>query len=382
MASCSLVPLSPLRPLRYQPQLSSARLSEPPLNTADMSSLAVIIRRSHHVLSRLPSLNSTCTTCTYSVPLQRSALCRLPYTAGPRLFSSSSQPSTSLSQDPRNPPADFLDKKASLHELELVHRADLPQSLVTLTHYHRLVEQYERECQQPMPDEMRRQLLPYRYDVGHELKFDILHPPPLPPLDRGELGSGDYDRAMQELQKSPHDMIDPTGRTPVYSLMALEGVGYAVTARAATIAAVQFMAASADVLAQGSVEVDISHIAEGNTATVKWRGKPVFIRHRTPHEIDRARRDDELARNGQLRDPQLDEERVKREDYLIVVGICTHLGCVPLSGAGDFQGFFCPCHGSHYDTSARIRKGPAPLNLQVPPYEFVAPLKIKLGGTV
>ena len=308
-------------------------------------------------------------SCTYFAPVR---------------FSSSEQSTSAASRDPLHPPPDFLDKKAALRERELAaHTADFSQSLFTLTQYHRTVEEYERQMKQPMPDELRRQLLPYRYDVGHELKFDALHPPPLPPIDRAEVGTGDYDRIMEEVQIDPRERIGPTGRTPVYSLMALEGVGYVATARAATIAAVQFMSASADVLAQGSVEVDISNIAEGSTSTVKWRGKPIFIRHRTPHEIELAKRDDQLARTGQLRDPQLDEERVKREDYLVVVGICTHLGCVPLSGAGDFgPGFFCPCHGSHYDTSARIRKGPAPLNLQVPPYEFVAPLKIKLGGTV
>ena len=134
----------------------------------------------------------------------------------------------------------------------------------------------------------------------------------------------------------PLKRVDPTGRTPVYSLMALEGVGYAMTARAAALVAVQSMAASADVLAQGSVEVDISNIAEGVTSTIKWRGKPVFIRHRTAHEIERAHSEDELARSGQLSDPQLDEERVQRDDYLVVVGICTHLGCAPLSAAGDY----------------------------------------------
>ena len=158
-----------------------------------------------------------------------------------------------------------------MHERELVHTADFAQSVPTLTQYYRLVEEYEREYGQPMPDELRKRLLLYRYDVGHELKFDVLHPPPLPAIDRGEIGSGDYDRTMEEVLMDPRKMIDPTGRTPVYSLMALEGVGYVATARAATIAAVQFMAASADVLAQGSVEVDISNIAEGVTSTIKWQ---------------------------------------------------------------------------------------------------------------
>ena len=264
----------------------------------------------------------------------------LPPPTAPDISHTSCQPSW----DPLNPPPGFLNKKAALHEQELVHSKDFAQSVPTLTQYHRIVEEYERQLKQPMPEELRDKLLPYRYDVGHELKFDNLHPPPLPPVDRGEVGSGDWDRTMEEAQVSgdPLNRVDPTGRTPVYSLMALEGVGYVMTARAATLAFVQYMSASADVLAQGSVDVDVSAIAEGVTSTIKWRGKPVFIRHRTPHEIERAKREDELARTNQLRDPQLDEQRVKRDDYLVVVGICTHLGCVPLSAAGDYEGFFCP----------------------------------------
>ena len=127
------------------------------------------------------------------------------------------------------------------------------------------------------------------------------------------------------------------------------------------------MSASADVLALASAEFDIGSIAEGTTLTVKWRGKPVFIRHRTEAEI-KAEADVNVA---SLKDPQADLDRVKGDPkWLIVLGICTHLGCVPISGAGEFGGWFCPCHGSHYDTSGRIRKGPAPLNLELPPYKL------------
>ena len=121
------------------------------------------------------------------------------------------------------------------------------------------------------------------------------------------------------------------------------------------------MNASKDVLALASLEVDLSSIGVGDSVTVKWRGKPVFIRHRTPEEIAEAN----SADLGSMRDPETDESRVKDPDWLVVLGICTHLGCVPINGAGDFNGYFCPCHGSHYDTSGRIRKGPAPLNLEV-----------------
>lgn len=126
------------------------------------------------------------------------------------------------------------------------------------------------------------------------------------------------------------------------------------------------MSASADVLAQAKVEVDLASIPEGKNVIIKWRGKPVFIRHRTGDEIKEAEDYDWK----QLRDPQPDSDRVKKPEWLIMLGVCTHLGCVPIGEAGDFGGWFCPCHGSHYDISGRIRKGPAPLNLEVPAYDF------------
>lgn len=131
----------------------------------------------------------------------------------------------------------------------------------------------------------------------------------------------------------------------------------------------------ASVKALASIEVDISSIAEGAAITVTWRGKPVFIRHRTAEEIAAA----EKADMGELRDPQPDSARVQKPEWLIMVGVCTHLGCVPLGQKGDFGGWFCPCHGSHYDTSGRIRKGPAPHNLAVPEYVFLDENKIKIG---
>ena len=139
---------------------------------------------------------------------------------------------------------------------------------------------------------------------------------------------------------------------------------YASVARLAVIKFVASLSASADVLALASAEFDVGGIAEGTTLTVKWRGKPVFIRHRTDAEIAR----EQVVELSGLRDPQLDSARTQDPKWLIVLGICTHLGCVPISGAGEYGGWFCPCHGSHYDTSGRIRKGPAPLNLELPPY--------------
>lgn len=136
---------------------------------------------------------------------------------------------------------------------------------------------------------------------------------------------------------------------------------------------------SADVLALSSIEVDLSGIAEGEAKTVSWRGKPVFIRHRTKEEIEQAKVDD-----GSTPDPQNDAERVQKPEWLIVMGICTHLGCIPsgqkpTANRGEYGGWLCPCHGSHYDTSGRIRKGPAPKNLEVPEYKFVNDKTIKIG---
>jgi len=135
-----------------------------------------------------------------------------------------------------------------------------------------------------------------------------------------------------------------------------------------------------DTLALGSTEVDLSEISVGQSKTVKWRGKPVFIRRRTVEEIAEAKNIDIAS----LRDPISDEERVQKEEWLVLEGVCTHLGCVPLGQKisdtkGEFNGWFCPCHGSHYDSSGRIRKGPAPENLAVPPYEFINDTTIKIG---
>ncbi len=135
-----------------------------------------------------------------------------------------------------------------------------------------------------------------------------------------------------------------------------------------------------DTLALSTVEVDISAIPEGESKTVMWRGKPVFVRHRTAKEIEEARAVDVSS----LTDKQSDEQRVQKAEWLVTVGVCTHLGCIPMGqkpteDRGEFGGYFCPCHGSAYDTSGRIRKGPAPKNLEVPQYEFVTDTKIKIG---
>lgn len=143
---------------------------------------------------------------------------------------------------------------------------------------------------------------------------------------------------------------------------------------------VNSMNPAADVLALASTEVDVKSLAPGQAITVVWRGKPIFIRHRTPADI-KAATDVSLT---ELKDPQADSARVKKAEWLVMIGICTHLGCVPLGqkpadNKGEFGGWFCPCHGSQYDTSGRIRKGPAPANLAIPPYVFTSDTAVRIG---
>jgi len=137
---------------------------------------------------------------------------------------------------------------------------------------------------------------------------------------------------------------------------------------------------AADTLAASTTEVDLSPVAVGQGVTVVWRGKPVFIRHRTPEEIEAAR----AVPTNSLPDPATDQSRAIKPEWLVLVGVCTHLGCVPLGtkptdARGDYGGWFCPCHGSHYDTAGRVRKGPAPLNLAVPTYAFTSDTSIRIG---
>jgi ubiquinol-cytochrome c reductase iron-sulfur subunit len=132
-----------------------------------------------------------------------------------------------------------------------------------------------------------------------------------------------------------------------------------------------------DTLALASIEFDLTKVVLGQQVVVKWRGKPLFVRHRTPKEISEA----VAADHADLRDPQTDDSRHKagKPEWLILIGVCTHLGCVPTFGGGEYGGWLCPCHGSVYDTSGRIRKGPAPKNLEVPDWSFVSDTKVKVG---
>ena len=129
------------------------------------------------------------------------------------------------------------------------------------------------------------------------------------------------------------------------------------------------------VKALATTEVDISQIEPGKSITVLWRGKPVFIKRRTDSEISEA----QSVSLDDLKHPEKDEDRVKKAEWLVMMGICSHLGCVPLSDKGEYNGWFCPCHGSHYDTSGRIRKGPAPTNMEIPKYAFVDENTIRIG---
>ncbi|KAJ3016043.1 UNVERIFIED_CONTAM: hypothetical protein HDU68_012453 [Siphonaria sp. JEL0065] len=160
---------------------------------------------------------------------------------------------------------------------------------------------------------------------------------------------------------------DAGSRNAAYTLIGAFGFVQAVAVKDIAVNLVSSLAASADVLALAKIEVNQADIPEGKNVVLKWRGKPVFVRHRTAADIAEANSVD-LA---QLRHKETDAERVKEAEWLVMMGVCTHLGCVPIGDAGDYNGWFCPCHGSHYDISGRIRKGPAPLNLEIPPYELI-----------
>jgi ubiquinol-cytochrome c reductase iron-sulfur subunit len=161
-------------------------------------------------------------------------------------------------------------------------------------------------------------------------------------------------------------------------LFVATGAVAAVGAAAAVWPLVSQMNPDAATIAAGApIEVDLAPIAEGQDIKVFWRGKPIYVSHRTKKQIDEAR----SVAVSSLPDPQSDESRVKpgHDQWLVVIGICTHLGCIPIAHEGNYDGFFCPCHGSQYDSSGRIRQGPAPANLPVPPYQFTSATKIQIG---
>ena len=167
--------------------------------------------------------------------------------------------------------------------------------------------------------------------------------------------------------------VEPTRRDMLY---IATGAAAAVGAASVVWPFISQMSPDASTIAAGApLEVDLGAIPEGASVTVKWRGKPIFVRHRTKKEIEEANK----VQVASLPDPQADSARVKKPEWLVVIGVCTHLGCIPLGNQGDYEGWFCPCHGSHYDTSGRIRKGPAPKNLEVPNYAFTSDTKLTIG---
>ncbi|KAG8757765.1 hypothetical protein FRC14_001531 [Serendipita sp. 396] len=184
--------------------------------------------------------------------------------------------------------------------------------------------------------------------VSRSYDGSIPEPSSVPNFDSYKNGNPDNTRALS------------------YFMIGSLGILSASMAKASVTNFLSSMSASADVLALAKVEVGLESIPEGKNVIIKWRGKPVFIRHRTADEISEAQSVDVKS----LRDPETDEARTKNPEWLIMLGVCTHLGCVPIGESGDYGGWFCPCHGSHYDISGRIRKGPAPLNLEVPPYDL------------
>lgn len=192
---------------------------------------------------------------------------------------------------------------------------------------------------------------------------------------------------MSEHETSSESLGEPTRRDFLYLTTGMAGV---VGGVAVAWPFIDQMRPDASTLALASIEVDVSSLTPGMSLTAKWRGKPVFIRNRTDKEVEEAKAvaladlKDPAARNANVAaDAQatdLDRSAGEgKENWIVMIGSCTHLGCVPLGQAGDFGGWFCPCHGSHYDTAGRIRKGPAPQNLPVPTFSFVSDTVIKIG---
>ena len=182
-------------------------------------------------------------------------------------------------------------------------------------------------------------------------------------------------------ERKMSDIANPRGRASRRDFIYYATAGAGVVATGAAVwPLINSMNPSADVTALSVVEVDLSGVAPGTRITAKWNGKPVFIDHRTDERIAKARADDMAA----LPDPALDADRAVRPEWLVVFGVCTHLGCIPKGQLGsdplgEWDGWFCPCHGSHYDTAGRIRKGPAPRNLDLPPYSFKSDTVVKIG---
>lgn len=185
--------------------------------------------------------------------------------------------------------------------------------------------------------------------------------------DYGSVDNAFYDDRINKVE-------EPERRAFAYLMLTTVRFAYASAARLLVVKLVASLSISASAAALATADFDLSAVEYGETLTVKWRGKPIFVRKRLPEEIEEVR----AVPMASLRDPEIDEDRVLTDEWIIVLAICPHLGCVPVSNAGEYNGWFCPCHGSHYDISGRIRKGPAPLNLEVPPYTFMDDEKVSL----
>lgn len=193
-----------------------------------------------------------------------------------------------------------------------------------------------------------------------------------------DLPKPDFDKYRRPSTEEPDDCSSESSyhrRISSYMPVAVMFTAGMYAAKTAGTMFLTSMNPSADVLAMAQLELKLNNIAPGQMLTTKWRGKPLFVRHRLPEEWNKER----AVPLSMLRDPEKDEDRTKKPEWLVVIGVCTHLGCVPISNAGDYNAFYCPCHGSHYDYSGRIRKGPAPTNLEVPKYEFVSENEILVG---
>jgi len=179
-----------------------------------------------------------------------------------------------------------------------------------------------------------------------------------------------------EKVRKPRERIDPTKRAVNYLVLGTMRMFYVTFGRMAILRFIQYWSAAADVLAMATTEVELDKIPLGTTYVAKFRGSPVFVSHRGPADIEAARADD----NAELRDPETDAERCPNPEWMIALAVCTHFGCVPIAGAGGWGGYFCPCHGSHYDKAGRIRKGPAPENLHIPEYKFLDANTLLIGN--
>jgi len=185
--------------------------------------------------------------------------------------------------------------------------------------------------------------------------------------DYGSVDNAFYDDRINKVE-------EPERRAFAYLMLTTVRFAYASAARLLVVKLVASLSISASAAALATADFDLSAVKYGETLTVKWRGKPIFVRKRYEKEVEEVR----AVPMESLRDPEIDEDRVLTDEWIIVLAICPHLGCVPVSNAGEYNGWFCPCHGSHYDISGRIRKGPAPLNLEVPPYKFMDDEKVNL----